>query len=165
MHRELWTTLIRRIPVKYHDHLILVMVTGTEIMVTRFIRLEEDFLIFRGRLAGTTDDGRIIMIPYHQINNIAFNRPLLESELQQIFGEIETFAAAATIPVAQPAGIAEVPKPMTPATNGASASASAVPAPAPAPLPAAPAAAPAENKPAPPSKSVLLARLRARLKQ
>src|SRR5436309_7845914 len=86
MQGSLWISLLRRIPPAMHDQLILTPLAGSEIMVTKLIHFDENFLIFRGRLAGTTDAGRIIMLPYEQMLSVAFNRPLPEAEIDKIFG-------------------------------------------------------------------------------
>src|SRR5207248_3086795 len=51
------------------------------------LRLENEFAILRGRMAGSTDAGRVIILPYHQIVNLAFSKRMLEPEVKSIFGE------------------------------------------------------------------------------
>ena len=64
MQESLWSTLLRRIPPAKHDILIVVTAAGVELMIKKIIRLDEDFVILRGRLAGSSDQNRIVILPY-----------------------------------------------------------------------------------------------------
>ena len=88
-----WIALFERIPAKYHDTLALSLVTGAEIIMQSVLRLESDFAILRGRMAGSTDAGRVIILPYDQIVNAAFTKRMLEPEVKAVFGEIMVSAA------------------------------------------------------------------------
>jgi hypothetical protein len=159
-----WIALFERIPAKLHDTLALTLVTGAEILMQSLLRLESDFAILRGRMSGSTDAGRVIVLPYHQIVNLAFMKRMLEPEVEAIFGEIlesggetggqapatEEAAAETSAPgedqaAANPGAGAQVPKGQGNAT------------------PLISPAEPGKSQPRPPSKSILLARLRARL--
>jgi hypothetical protein len=140
-----WINLFRRIPVNLHDCLALTVTTGGEIILQGIVKLEPDFAIMRGRMAGTQDNGRVVILPYSQLVSIAFNRDLKEDAIQAIFGAADVMAAALDLSAcAAPATAAEE---------------------APAEDASVPAAAPAVNSrtAAMPSKSILLAKLRARL--
>src|SRR5262245_53943155 len=155
MRADLWVALFRRIPAAKQNQLIVVTRTGTELMVQRILRLDEDVVIMRARLAGSTEHGRIVLLPYDQINNLAFNGVLPESEIAAMFGtlEPEEGSAAPAPAAAEAARTEETGEPATAETEAENEpSAPAAPAP-----PPPPAEAPK------PSKSVLLARLRARL--
>ena len=160
-----WISLFERIPAKYHDSLVLTMVTGAEIMLHSVLRLEDDFAIIRGRMAGSTDAARVIVMPYDQIVNVAFLKAMLETEVQTVFGSV--MQAPATRPAAE--------TPTDEAVRSESAEAAeedASPEPEESPMrtivtrgPAGAAANAAAGKSQvqAPSKSILLARLRARL--
>ena len=135
-----WIRLFRRIPEELHNTLALGLVTGEEIVVQQLIRMEGEFVIIRGRMSGSTAEGRIMLVPYAQLTLVALNKPLVESEVQAIFGQSESGASAPAVSSA-PAVDREPPMPPDAAQ--------------------APSAAPKLLKP--PSKSVLLARLRERL--
>src|SRR5579862_5071997 len=87
-----WITLIRKIPPHLHDTLVMLTATGAEVMIQKILVLEDDYVVFRGRMAGVQDTGLIMMMPYDQISNIAFAKRMLEPEVRQIFGELEPFA-------------------------------------------------------------------------
>jgi hypothetical protein len=138
-----WIQLIRRIPVDYHDKLAIVTVTGLELVVQSIVRLENEYMVLRGRMAGTNDAGRVLIVPYDQMTFLGFNKRMMDPEIQGIFGpsEFPTHAAAAA---AAPAESAPESAPAeTPTDQGP--------------------AKPAPVQAAPVSKSVLLARLRQRL--
>jgi len=145
-----WVGLIRRIPEAQQDNLVAITATGAEIMVQKILVMDEEFIIFRGRPAGSTEAPRILFMPFDQLNHMAFNKPLQEAEIKKMFGS-ETVApeAPAKAPPAPPIA-AEQPASETPSS----------PVPRPANSPATP---PAPLKGAPPSKSLLLERLRERL--
>lgn len=135
-----WVRLLRRLPANLHDGLTLILTTGAELVVQRFIRLEADVLVLRGRMAGTQDTGRVVIIPYSQLTALALGKLLIDAEIQSIFGE-EGGEFAAPLPAAE--APADVPAPPTVNGDGADVN--------------------TPSKPAMPSKSLLLAKLRARL--
>jgi hypothetical protein len=145
MQADVWKALLRRVPPEQIDNLMLMTAEGTEINVQALFRMEEDYLVLRGRLAGSNDAGRVFFVPYEHLDHIGFQRPLLDAQVQALFGEA-------------PAAPAEPP----PAPEAAA-------APAPEPTPAAAAEARPEPPPAPagplarlPSRSAIIARLRQR---
>jgi hypothetical protein len=154
MQGSAWVELIKRIPPAHHDNLVAVTSTGAEIMVQRIMRLEDDFVILRGRPTGSTEQGRVLLLPWDQLNHLAFHKALPETEIQKIFGNgdagEEAPQAVAVMAPEQPAASAGNVPMQEAESEGAK----------PAPAQTAP---PAANKPAPLSKSILLARLRARM--
>ena len=161
-----WIALFRRIPAKLHDSLALTLVTGAEIVMQSILRVESEFVILRGRMAGSTDPGRVVVLPYGQIVSVAFTKRMLEPEVQEIFGKV--LEPAETQPMEQRAGEefalaqAEICAPQ--AEEVQEAVAQGVTMQLRTLNPAMTAAPPSDKaKVAPPSKSILLARLRARL--
>jgi hypothetical protein len=141
-----WIALFKRIPVDYHDNLVVMMATGAEVVLQTIAYLEPDYMVARGRSAGSTDTGKIFVVPYAQIDYLSFNRKISEPELKALFGaEPTAFVAAAPAAADGTAEAAPLPAPPEP----------------PAPEPAGAAAASAKAPQL--SKTVLLARLRARL--
>jgi len=107
MNSSTWVELIRRIPEAQHDNLVAITCTGAEIMVQKILVLENDYMIFRGRPAGSTEAPRILLMPFDQVNHLAFNKPLQEAEVKTMFGSgtgavmDSPPTAAAEIPVAE----------------------------------------------------------------
>jgi hypothetical protein len=84
---EAWIALFRQVPVALHDTLALGLTTGAEIVIQRIVKLDSNFMIIRGRLAGTQDAGRIVLIPYEQLTFVAIQRDLKDAEVEAIFGQ------------------------------------------------------------------------------
>jgi hypothetical protein len=146
MEGHAWAGLLQRIPATYHDNLAVVLSTGAEIVLQSIASLEPEYMVIRGRTAGSTDSGRVFIVPFDQVQYLGFQKPLREPELRALFGsEAPAFAACAGPVDAAPAEGTLAPPPPPPASE-----------PAPEPVP---------QKPPPMSKSILLARLRARLSQ
>jgi outer membrane biosynthesis protein TonB len=157
MDRARWLELLRRIPAAYHDSLALTTSSGVEISAQALVRLEEDYVVVRGRLGGTTDTGRLFFVPYDQINFLGCIRVLTEAEVLALYGEGPP-AAVAAAPAAPPP---EAPPPAE-AAPPEPPKAEAEPAPTP---PVAPEPPPEPPPPAPralPDKAKILERLRAR---
>src|SRR5438067_1180718 len=168
MQNPSWIALFERIPAKWHDSIALILATGTEILMQSILRLESDYAIIRGRMAGSTDAGRVLILPYDQIVNVAFTKRMLEPEVQAIFGKtMEASSApggtAASDDESAAAALAEpeVEAEETPSLALAMQMRTAALNPSQPAAAQAQGGAPAKN--APPSKSILLARLRARL--
>ena len=137
--------MFRRIPASLHDTLALGMTTGAEIVVQKIIKLEPDFLILRGRISGNQDSIRIMMIPYQHLTSAGIQRVMKDPEVEAIFGK------------GAPPAVADLPTP------GAGDEAPAESAPGDAAA-AEPAAESPAKKPEPVSKTMLLAKLRERMK-
>jgi hypothetical protein len=159
-----WLSLLRRLPSALHEGLIIVTLNGAEIVAQSIVRAERELLVIRGRMSGSQDTGRIIFVPFDQINYIALAKKPQEAEIQAVLAKPVPgghAAEAAPAAAAAAAGVEEVdafipeaahPAQVPPAEDEQNGTPSHAPA-----APATPA------KPAHPSKTVLLARLRARL--
>jgi hypothetical protein len=85
MHSSSWITLLRTIPSQQYDNLVVTTSSGVELMMQALIRTEEEYLVLRGRLSGSTDAGRIFFVPYDQINFINFINPVKEAEINAFY--------------------------------------------------------------------------------
>jgi hypothetical protein len=146
MHVSGWVELVRTIPAEFHNALAVLMQNGTEINLQSIVRLEEQFVVCRGRTAGSTDASLMFFLPYDQITCIYYVRPAKEDLVNGWFGRAPFYSIEreeAPAPPVEPPVAAE-PEPAAPGP--------AAPA-APAPLPgSAPGVAPAPAaaaKPAP----------------
>ena len=95
-----WARLLRIIPEKEHDCLSLFTSNRTEIAIQAILRIDPDFLIIKGRLAGSQDAGRVFFIPYAQLDHIGFNRAVKDVEFNEMFAGLDAPppAAAPTFP-------------------------------------------------------------------
>src|SRR3712207_5471743 len=94
MQGNTWIELFRRIPANLHDSLALTLTNGMEIVIQRILKLDPDFAVLRGRMAGTQDQGRVVIVPYHQFLSIAFGKRMTDPEVVAIFGKSQTTFAA-----------------------------------------------------------------------
>ena len=155
MQNAAWMALWRRLPPEQHDQLMVVTAIGTEIAIQNILRIEEDFVVIRGRLAGSSDVGRVFFVPYNQINYAGFQRAVKEDEFEALFGGSEPQAAveaAVREPASQPAGTkTPLPPSKSAASQGSALTANDRPR--------------HTNRPPLPLKSELLERLRSRSHQ
>jgi hypothetical protein len=100
MHAASWISILRSIPADHHPKLILVTANGTEINLQGVLRMEKDYLMIQGRLAASTESGRVFFLPFDQINYIGFREGMKEADITAIFGEAPApTAAPAPLPV------------------------------------------------------------------
>jgi hypothetical protein len=162
-----WISLLRIIPQEMHAKLMVVMSSGNEINIYDIVRIEQEFAVVRGRLAGTTDEPTVVFVPLEQIDYLGFRVPMKDAEVQELLKDYgappmdleEYRPAPAPAPIPRVAAVAPAPAAPAPAP----AAASPAPAPPPAPVPTAPAAAPAPAGSISqilPGKAALLERLR-----
>jgi hypothetical protein len=111
---DVWKALLHRIPAEETDNLMLMTAQGTEINLQALLHMDRDYIVLRGRLAGSSDAGRIFVVPYAHLDHIGFQRPLNDALLQTIFG-ITPAAAPAAVP-AEPAAV-PVATPQQPAAQ------------------------------------------------
>jgi hypothetical protein len=89
-----WVQLLRYVPASEHSNLLLVTASGREIAIQCLLRIDPHCLALRGRLAGSTDAGRIFFVPYSHIDYFGFQQPLKEAEFHDLFGSLESLNAA-----------------------------------------------------------------------
>jgi hypothetical protein len=82
-----WIDLVRRIPEDQHNKLVITTLTGVDLNVEVLLRMDETFLVFRGRISGITDEGRVFFVPYRQIDYLQINRHVKEAEIHELFGD------------------------------------------------------------------------------
>jgi hypothetical protein len=155
MQSSAWIALLRRIPQDQHDTLAIMTTVGIEINLQTILRVEEDYVVIRGRLAGTTDTGRVFFVPFSQINYLGFTKEVREAQIKALYGE----APAAGLAEPKSEAVSPAPAGVEPAESQA--------APAAAPSPPSEPSSPLEPSRSPgslkiPRKSGLLERLRAR---
>lgn len=155
-----WIRLLRRIPPHQIENLSLVTINGIELSVQSLVRIEEEFVLIRARVSGSSDAGRAFFVPYDQINFLGFQKPIKEDELRKIFTGPQAWPTAEEQAAAEQYE-AEV-EPLEAEEPLALPEEEAVTDPSPPPSTPAP-AGPQEARVLP-SKSKVLANLRARLK-
>src|SRR5262245_46355197 len=81
-----WIELFRLIPAEQHNILVLTTLSGVDLSIDTIIRTESNYLVFRGRVCGNTDEGRVFFLPYRQIDFLQINRQVKEAEVRELFG-------------------------------------------------------------------------------
>lgn len=137
---DAWIALFRRIPANVQETLLIGLASGAEILIQKILKLDTEFMILRGRMAGTQDN-RVMMLPYDKMVLIAVTQLLKDSEVDAIFGQGAPVAAA-EMPVLP--ATAETPPPEERQTA---------------------ASEPEPARPAAPTKATLVAKLREKLKE
>jgi len=87
-----WVLLFRRIPETDHSRVVITLITGVDLYIDAFYRLEDGFVVLKGRFGGSTDEGRGFFVPYDEILCIRIDRVVKEEEIQEYFPESPTAA-------------------------------------------------------------------------
>jgi len=98
-----WTRLLRMVPEKDQNGLMLQTINRTEIAIQSILRFDVDFLIIKGRLAGSQEAGRVFFIPYEQIDHVGFYRATKDEEFDVMFADLEASQAPAATAAPDPA--------------------------------------------------------------
>jgi hypothetical protein len=85
MTNAVWIQLIQSIPASLQNQIVLVTDSRAEIAVESVFRYEPDFVVVRGRMAGTTDGGLLFMIPYGRLTAMMVAKEIKEAEVHKIF--------------------------------------------------------------------------------
>jgi hypothetical protein len=99
-----WATLLRQIPAAQQNSLMVRTCNGTEITVQNLLRIDFEFVIFKGRLSGSQDAGFLFILPYENVDYFGINRAVKDEEYEAIFGSLslpDPGAAVASPPPAQ----------------------------------------------------------------
>ncbi len=86
MQKEDWIELFKLIPEHYHSKLVLNLTSGADVCVDTLLRFEREFLVFRGRFGGSTDEGRGFFVPYQNIVCCRIETTVRGSEMLEMFG-------------------------------------------------------------------------------
>lgn len=122
MQSATWVRLLRQVPVEHLQKLYIVTSAGTEISIQDLVRMDPEYLIIRGRLAGTSDAGRIFVVPLNQINYLGSQVEMRDDLVAVVFKKTAPSAALPEpeLPVeelppsAEPEPLAEEPAPEAP---------------------------------------------------
>lgn len=94
-----WSTLLRHIPESQHNQLVFVTRGGTEFWLQGILRVEHEFVVIKGRMGGSQDQGRVFFLPYDSIDYFGYVGLVKETEFQETF---ETLKMPAPHPVLTP---------------------------------------------------------------
>ena len=110
-----WISLFRQLPKELHSQLVVVAQNRSDISVDSIFRLEPTFMVIRGRLGGTTENGLLFLFPYDQISSVFVNREMKEDEVETLFQNIVPVNRLAAASHQGTNGTAKLPASATPA--------------------------------------------------
>jgi hypothetical protein len=107
MQNSSWVALLRHIPAEQHNQYTLTTTSGIEITLQALLRIEQEFVVLKGRLAGSQDAGRIFFVPYEHIDYFGTLQPMKDSDFNEVFNSLvlpspATTAAQAELPAILP---------------------------------------------------------------
>ena len=85
-----WIVLLKKLPVEQHNQLVLVTTSGIEMAIQTVLVLEGECLVFKGRVSGCQDAGRLFYVPYDRIEFVGFSRVVTEEEFKTWYGDNST---------------------------------------------------------------------------
>ena len=88
MQNSSWVALLRHIPAEQHNQYIVVTSAGTEISIQSLLRVEDELVVIKGRLAGSQDAGRVFFLPYQNIDCFGTANPVKDSDFHDTFGSL-----------------------------------------------------------------------------
>jgi hypothetical protein len=86
MRREDVLDLIKRLPLVDHTKVVFVLHSGISINMDLLFRSEPEYLVIRGREAGTNDDGRAFFLPFVEVAYVKIERVIKVSDLKTMYG-------------------------------------------------------------------------------
>lgn len=102
MTNQEWIDLFRSIPEPEHGKTVLVLSNNSEICVDALIRFDANYLVLRGRVGGTIEEARGMVVPFHQVVYVRIERYVKIEEMEEMFGpanfSIATIKAGDTAP-------------------------------------------------------------------
>jgi hypothetical protein len=86
MRREDVLTTVQKLTPDDRSKIMLVLRNGIGINVEVLFRTEPEYLVIRGREAGTTDENRAFFLPYEEIAYMKLERSVKLTDLQRMYG-------------------------------------------------------------------------------
>ena len=90
MQRDTVYDIVSKIPKVDISKTVLTLRFNASITLDLVVRYEADYLVVRGREAGTNDDARAFFVPYEEILFMKLDRTVRLSDLQKMYGETVT---------------------------------------------------------------------------
>ena len=87
MIREEVLDLIKRVPEFDHPKLVFVLTVGVSVNLDMIARVEKNYIVVRGREAGSNDEGRGFFIPFETIAMIKLEKLVRINEFRAMYNE------------------------------------------------------------------------------
>jgi hypothetical protein len=86
MQNGAWVEMLRLLPEAQHPNLLVMTADGSEVFVSDVVRMEPEYLVLRGRVAGTSDTGLAFFIPYDRIAFVRLQKSVPEELIYGLYG-------------------------------------------------------------------------------
>ena len=87
MIREEVLDLVQRVPEFDHPKLVFVLTVGVSVNLDLIARVEKNYIVVRGREAGSNDEGRGFFIPFETIAMIKLEKLVRINEFRAMYNE------------------------------------------------------------------------------
>lgn len=87
MRRDDLTDILDKIPPEDLTKVVFTLRGVAAITLDAVIRVEDDYLILRGREAGTNDEGRAFFVPFEDVLFLKIDRVVSVEEVKRMYGE------------------------------------------------------------------------------
>ena len=87
MRRDDLCDILDKMPPHDLTKTVLLLRFGTAITLDSVLRKEKEYLVARGREAGTNDDARAFFVPYDDVLCLKLDRVVKASEVKRMYGE------------------------------------------------------------------------------
>lgn len=122
MRKEDVTDICSRVPERDVPKIQFLLRNGMQLNVETFARFEANYVVFRGREGGQTDEGRGFFVPYEDILTVKIERLIKVGDLKAMYGEAVsdelTMPMAETTPEEKAIAMAKTPMPSVVTTPG-----------------------------------------------
>ena len=109
MRRDDVYEILRRMPAQDLPAVVFVLRNGAALSLDAVARLEAEYLVFRGREGGTTEEGRAFFLPYEEVSYLKYDREGTLNDIKRLYGEESGPVAELTF--AGPDPVAVLPAP------------------------------------------------------
>jgi hypothetical protein len=87
MRRDDLCAILDKMPPHDLTKVVLILRFNTAITLDSVLRKEEEYVVVRGREAGTNDEGRAFFVPYDDVLCVKLDRVVKASEVKRLYGE------------------------------------------------------------------------------
>ncbi|QVL30509.1 hypothetical protein KIH39_16805 [Telmatocola sphagniphila] len=95
MNGEDWKAILALMPPDQIGQFVVVLSNGNEICLDTVVRTDVKYLVFRGRLAGQTEEGRAFFVPLSNISYLRWEKFVKIDELRTMFPDLALKASEA----------------------------------------------------------------------
>lgn len=83
-----WEAIFKSIPPELQNQYILVTASGTELAIQSLLRIEAEFVIIKGRLSGSQEQGRVFFLPFEHVDWLGTAAAIKDTDFNEVFGSL-----------------------------------------------------------------------------